>query len=122
MFEKLSPLSIIDENYCVCMIKNASTVFVFWKFSEYYLMLFKQLKLSQTIRIKIYSENDNRCIADVPSNYFDGGCYVNIPYINGRIKAVIFCVENNSEKELCYSNSVSLSYEKELFKDYNFIQ
>ncbi|MGC8866582.1 MAG: DUF4912 domain-containing protein [Elusimicrobiales bacterium] len=120
MIEKLTPLSILDENYCVCMIRNSSTIFVFWKFSNYYINLFEKKIISSEIRLKVYSSD--RCIADIPVNYKVAGYHITLPSIVTEIKVGLFCYENGEEKNLCFSNQLSLSYEKESFEDYSFVQ
>lgn len=116
---KLSPETILDENYCVCMIRNALTIFVFWKFSNYYLKLFQDGVLSSEIRLRVF-EPDGKCFVDVPAKYFWGGYHISLPRFTERVRVGIFCFENGIEKNLCFSDDLILSFEKEFKKDYNF--
>ncbi len=120
MIEKLSPISILDENYCVCLIKNSSVVFVFWKFSNYYINLFERKIISNEIRLKVYSSG--RCIADIPVSYAAGGYHITLPSIVREVKVGVFCYEGGQGKNLCFSNEVLLGCEKETFADYVFLQ
>lgn len=116
---RLTPEGILDENYCVCILQNAWTVFVFWKFSQYYLRLFKDNILLPEIRLKVY-DADERCLVDIPVRYSLGGYHITLPRFTPRIKVGLFCIENGVERRLCVSDELILPFEKELKKDYNF--
>lgn len=115
----LTPKTILDENYCVCMLRNANTVFVFWKFSDYYLSLFENKNIPSEIRIKLINE-ENKILADLPSIYSKSVLHIEVPTHAKKVKIDIYCFENGIEKILCSSNVVNLASERDFKKDYNF--
>ncbi|MCX7641522.1 MAG: hypothetical protein N2Z20_02675 [Elusimicrobiales bacterium] len=121
MITKLTAKTILDENYCICMMRNATTVFVFWKFSDYYLKLFEEKIISQEVRIKVFNE-EGKCIADIPSIYASGGLHIILPSFSKKIRVGIFGFEKGVEKSFCFSNEIDIVCEKEIKKDYSFLK
>lgn len=115
----LTPKTILDENYCVCMLRNASIIFVFWKFSDYYLNLFENKVIAPEIRIKLINEEE-KILADLPCLYSKSLLHIELPKLAKMVRVDIYCIENNNEKYLCSSNVIGLVSERDLKKDYNF--
>lgn len=114
-----TPKTILDENYCVCILRNATTLFVFWKFSDYYLSLFENKSISPYIRLKLINE-DEKILVDIPCLYSKSLIHIGLPANARRARVEIYCNENNNQKLLCVSNEVLLASERDIKGDYNF--
>jgi len=118
---KVTVLSSLDENYCVVMPRNFETVFIFWKFSNYKISQFKNGEYSKNIMIKFFDENKNP-VLDISVPYDAAKYYITLPRHTASITASLYLNRNNSYELLSNSNEISLSFEKNLKKEYNYIR
>lgn len=121
MNEKLTVQSILNENYCVALIKNSNTIFVFWKFSNYKISQFKNKEISDKILIKVFDSNDN-LVCSIGENFEIAKTYIVLPKSVDEVYVKIYVVNKNIEELVSTSNKVKLSYEKEFREEYNSLK
>ena len=119
---KHSPRSILNENYCVAIPVNSEKIFLFWKFSSYKLSEFENSFLDRNITIRVFEKNGNK-IAEIETDYMSSKIYIAIPQAGLPIYAVIYVKDKYGNiGEIARSNEVTLSYERELRKEYNYLR
>lgn len=121
MDEKVTVQSILNENYCVALIKNSSTIFVFWKFSNYKLSQFRNREINDKILIKVFDSNDN-LVCSIGENFETAKTYIVLPRSVDEVYVKMYVINKNSEELIAVSNRVKLSYEKEFREEYNSIK
>jgi len=115
-----TPKSILNESYCVLIGINSDTVFLFWKFSNYIISSFESSVFDEKILIRIFDVN-NKIVTEIDANYLDSRIYIIIPQANFPIYAKIYVRDKENITEVSRSNEVVLSYEKELTKEYDYL-
>jgi len=113
----LNTKSLLDENYCVMLIQNSSTIFVFWKFSDYKNYQFEKGFYKKDITIKLLDENNN-CVVDIPVEWNKARLYVALPRSLNSVRVEIYAENSNSREKLSSYGPLKISYMKETKKDY----
>jgi hypothetical protein len=117
-----TPKSILNENYCVAIGVNSETIFLFWKFSNYRISSFEKSLLDRKIIIKVFDRNEN-VVAEIETDYASSKIYITLPSVNFPVCARIYVKSNSGEiEETAKSNDITLSHEREVRKEYNYLQ
>lgn len=112
--------SILDENYCIALPQNSSTVFVFWKFSDYKISQFEKGYYFSNIILRVIDENKNN-IVDLPCSWNKAKLYISLPRVINSVSVELYAENEKGKEKISVSNEVKLSYEKETKKDYSKI-
>ncbi len=110
MFEHTTK-SLIDENYILIIPKNETTVFVFWKFSEYKNFQFQNKNYKENIIIKIF-ENSN-LVVEISAKWNDARKYIVLPKKSKEIFAELYAENQNENERIAVSNTLRFFYKEE---------
>jgi len=103
-----TPLSfLLDENYCVLLVKNPEEIYMFWRFSSYKIKSFIDGEYSAFLRVKI-SDSSGKNIVELSIPWDKGSEYISIPVNDIYCQAHIFGVKNKVEEKICSSSEIKI--------------
>lgn len=98
---------LLDETYCVLLVKNFEELFLFWRFSKYKISSFESGEYKDILRIRILNEKGKN-LMDLPAKWDCGGVYLRLPFEDLLCSAELYCVKNGKEEKLCSSLHVKV--------------
>lgn len=112
--------SSLNENFCVILPKNASTIFLFWKMSDFKIEKFEKKEYADNLIVKVFDEKENQ-VMEVPASWSSGKLYINLPKDDFRCFVKIYsqCPAGSLE-EMARSNVISVPAEKNYSSVYSF--
>lgn len=110
-------ISILNENYCIVLPKNSQEVFVFWKFSKFKFNQFLNSELNKKITLKLFDLKGNK-LMEISHPYNENKLYITIPKYTEGLYAEIHANSSNKSELIATSNTIKLSYEREIKERY----
>lgn len=103
-----TPLSfLLDESYCVLLVKNPEEVYMFWRFSSYKIKSFLDGEYSALLRIRI-SDPSGKNFVELSAPWDKGSEYISVPVNDVYCQAHIFAIKNGVEEKICSSPKIKI--------------
>lgn len=103
----------IDQTYCAIIPKNFSTIYLFWKLSNFKIDKFISKEYNEKIIIKVFDEFEN-FIMETNAFWNSGRIYINLPKDNFKCKVKIYAqLKSGNLEEIASSNLIDIPSEKE---------
>lgn len=103
--------SSLNENFCVVLPKNASSVYLFWKFSDFKIEKFEKKEYGETLIVKVFDEKESQ-VMEMPAPWDSGKLYISLPKDDFKCSVRLYSQNGGGLEEIARSNLIEVPAEK----------